>query len=222
MITAVLFDMDGLLIDSEPCWEAARQEMASEAGTHWNEDDHLAVMGASSDEWANYMIERLALRMAPQEVQDEVIRRMVAMYKRSIPFFPGAIEAVHLASLHYITALASGSPPELIDAVVNSEPLQDRFQEVLSADTVGPGKPAPDVYLETARRLGIAPEHCVCLEDSGNGIISGKSAGMKVIAIPDPRFPPHAEKLAQADLVLGSLLSFSVNTIEQLDDESGP
>ena len=87
-------------------------------------------------------------------------------------------------------------------------PLRDNLKLVVSGDEVPNGKPAPDVYLETAKRLGVNPENCLCLEDSGNGILSGKSAGMTVIAVPDERFPPKPEKLAQADYVLKSLEEF--------------
>lgn len=217
MIEAIIFDMDGLLVDSEPVWDRARKSMADEAGKDWNQEDHKAVMGVSTAEWAAYMIRRLELTLSPQEVQTQVIQRMVEMYQAGIPYFPGAVEAVHLAANHFPTALASGSHRTLIDTVTADAAMQGQFQVILSADEVGAGKPAPDVYLETARRLGVLPETCVCLEDSGNGILAGVRAGMKVIAVPDPRFAPAADKLAQAHVVLTTLTEFSLELLNQLE-----
>jgi HAD superfamily hydrolase (TIGR01509 family) len=209
MIDAVIFDMDGLLVDSEPVWDKARNAMAEEAGKTWTKDDHQAVMGVSTQAWADYMINRLELSLSRQEVQDQIVARMIALYQTSIPYFPGAVEAVHLAARHYPTALASGSHPALIEVVAADAALRGQFRVILSADEVGAGKPAPDIYLEAAKRLGVKPEQCVCLEDSGNGIVAGHRAGMKVIAIPDPRFPPASDKLNLADLILPSLTGFA-------------
>ena len=215
MIKAIIFDMDGLLVDSEPYWNKARQDMAAQAGKDWTADDHEAVKGVSTQEWVDYMIERLELKLSPQEIQDQVVNRLIALYQDRIPFLPGAIEAINLAVQHFPTALASGSHPSLIKAVIQDPRMQDKFRVIVAADEVGAGKPAPDVYLEAARRLGIKPEQCVCLEDSGNGILSGKRAGMKVIAVPDPQSPPKEDILAQADLVLDSLTGFSLSILEQ-------
>lgn len=217
MIEAIIFDMDGLLVDSEPVWDKARQGMAEEAGKDWNKDDHQAVMGVSTQAWADYMIKRLELNLSPQEVQDQIIARMIQLYQAGIPYFPGAVEAVQMAARHYPTALASGSHPALIKVVTADAAMRGQFQVILSADEVRAGKPAPDVYLETAQRLGVKPENCVCLEDSGNGIMAGHRAGMKVIAIPDPRFPPAPEKLNLANVILPSLAAFSIELIHQLE-----
>lgn len=218
MIEAIIFDMDGLLVDSEPVWDRARRDMAAEAGKTWNQDDHKAVMGVSTHEWADYMINRLELTLSPDEVEDQIIGRMVETYRNGIPFFSGAVEAVNLAAQNFLTALASGSHPKLIETVTADSALHGKFKVIQAGDSVPSGKPAPDIYLETAKRLGVNPAHCVCLEDSGNGILSGKRAGMKVIAVPDPRFPPAADKLNQADLVLEALTAFSLESLEQLKD----
>jgi HAD superfamily hydrolase (TIGR01509 family) len=216
VIKAVIFDMDGLLVDSEPVWDKARKAMADIAGKPWDRLDHDAVMGVSTEEWADYMIERLELTMSRQEVIDEVIGRMTEMYRAGVPYFPGATELVDLAAADYRTGLASGSHPALIDIVTADEPMAGRFEVIVAADEVGAGKPAPDVYLEAARRLGVDPAECVCLEDSGNGILAGVAAGMKVIAVPDPRFPPSPEKLERADLVAGSLSEITTASIAAL------
>lgn len=208
MLEAVIFDNDGLLVDSEPVWDKARASMAAERGKDWNEDDHKAVMGVSTQEWADYMIQRLALDMPAQAVIQQIIDRMSAMYRERIPYLPGALEAVALAAQHLPTAVASGSHPALLAIVTNDPPLAAHLKLVVSADEVARGKPHPDVYLEAAKRLGVNPNNCLCLEDSGNGILSGKAAGMTVIAVPDGRFPPKPEKLEQADYVLQGLDEF--------------
>lgn len=216
MIQAIIFDMDGLLIDSEPVWDKARSIMAAEIGIDWNTDDHKAVMGVSTKEWVAYMINRLRLTLSPTEVEFHIIDQMVELYKMRIPYLPGAVDAVALADAHFPVGLASGSPRCLIETVTEDDALKGRFQCILSGDQVEHGKPSPDVYLETARQMKVRPEACVCLEDSGNGILAGKNAGMKVIAVPDPRFPPDAQKLQLADVVLSSLQEFSLETINNI------
>lgn len=217
MIKAIIFDMDGLLVDSEPYWDKARHDMAAEAGQNWTEDDHQAVMGVSTEEWTTYMIQRLKLTLSPPDVEQRIISRMVDLYQDSVPYKPGAVEAVQLAAAHYPIAVASGSPPVLIEAVTNAAELRGKFQAVLSADEVGPGKPDPAVYLAAARHLSVEPTACLCIEDSGNGILSGKRAGMTVIAVPDPRFAPPDELLEQADWVLNSMTEFSLSLIKNLE-----
>lgn len=217
MIEAIIFDMDGLLIDSEPCWDEARRLMAEEVGVKWNRDDHKAVMGVSTHEWVRYMIKRLSLSVAEGEVEETIINSMRDLYRRKIPYLDGAIEAVKLASDSYPTGLASGSPQSLIDTITSDSHLQGKFKVILSGDQFTSGKPSPDIYLAAAKALGVQPEKCLCLEDSGNGILAGKNAGMTVIAVPDPRFAPSEEKLGKADIVLKSLKEFSLEMIRDLN-----
>ena len=216
MIKAIIFDMDGLLIDSEVYWNEARRIMADKAEEKWNDDDHQAVMGVSTHEWVSYMIDRLSLDMSPGKVEETVVMTMRELFCQRIPFHPGAEQAVTLSNRHYPTGLASGSPQSLINIVTNTPALRGKFQVVLSGDQVQQGKPSPDIYLFAAKALKIPPENCVCLEDSGNGILAGKNAGMKVIAVPDPRFLPPDEKLNKADVVLNSLADFSLKTIKHI------
>jgi HAD superfamily hydrolase (TIGR01509 family) len=209
MLQAVIFDMDGLLVDSEPCWDAARKAWATERGVlDWGPDDHRACMGVSTLAWANYMIGRLALDLAPEEVIARVVGRMRDIYGRGIPYKPGAVQAVARAAAVGPVGLASGSEKSLIAKVLADPPMAGKFGAVVCTDDMPHGKPAPDVYLECARQLGVDPTVCVCLEDSGAGIQSGKAAGMTVVAVPDPRFPPEPEALALADVVLTSLEEF--------------
>ena len=214
-LAAVIFDMDGLLIDSEPKWDQARADMAARLDKSWNEDDHAAVMGVSTEEWAKYMRDRWGLESSLSDIIQEVVGRMRGIYDERIPLREGAVEAVDLAAAHYRTALASGSERSLIDLVTASPELSGKLEVILSADQVERGKPHPDVYLEAAKRLGV-PERCACLEDSKNGILSGLNAGMKVVAVPDERFPVDEEVLGRADAVLGSLNEFSLELLQSL------
>lgn len=217
MIEAIIFDLDGLLVDSEPCWNEARRQMAAEVGVlDWNADDHRACMGVSTREWAEYMIRRLRLALSWEETAAAIVGRMQAIYAKSIPYLPGAGEAVARAAAHYPVALASGSERSLIDIVVADAALRGKFRAVVCTDTMPRGKPAPDVYLEAARLLGVPPARCACVEDSGNGILAGAAAGMKVIAVPDPRFPPQPAALAQAHVVLSSLNEFDLARLRSL------
>lgn len=206
---AIIFDMDGLLVDSEPCWDAARKTWALERGIDdWGPDDHRACMGVSTVAWADYMIRRLKLDLPREQVIARVVQGMRDIYSRGIPYKPGAIEAVARAAAHSPVGLASGSEKSLIAMMLDDPPMRGKFQAVVCTDDMPRGKPAPDVYLECARRLRVDPAACVCLEDSGTGIQSGKAARMVVVAIPDPRFPPKPEALALADIVLTSLEEF--------------
>ena len=154
--------------------------------------------------------------MSRQEVVDAVIGRMTEMFWDGVPYLTGAVELVDAAASSFGTGLAWGAHPALIDIVTADAPMAGKFEVIIAADEVGVGKPAPDVYLEAARRLGVDPADCVCLEDSGNGILSGAAAGMKVIAVPDPRFPPADEKLERADLVVDSLTEITAERIAAL------
>lgn len=216
MIEAIIFDMDGLLIDSEPVWDKARFEMAKQYGKEWNEDDHHAVMGVSTQTWVEYMIRRLELTLSPTQVEQHIVDAMNNLYAANIPYKTGAIDVVNLAHQNFKTGLASGSVRSLIDTVTNSKEFNAKFNYILSADQVAKGKPAPDVYLETAKQLGAKPENCVCLEDSNSGLLSGINAGMKVIAVPDPRFPPKTEILEKTTIVLESLEEVTLDMLQNL------
>ena len=216
MIKAVIFDMDGLLIDSEPVWDRARAAMAKRLEQSWDKKDHQAVMGVSTSEWADYMKEKWNLDMSREAVIAEIVGRMRDFYREKIPFRQNAVASVELAAAHYRAALASGSEASLIDLVTASPELEGKLEVILSADHVERGKPHPDVYLETARRLGVAPEACVCVEDSQNGILAGLNAGMKVIAVPDPDFPVDDAVLQRADAVLTSLDEFTLERLSSL------
>jgi beta-phosphoglucomutase-like phosphatase (HAD superfamily) len=204
-VEAVVFDLDGVLIDSEHVWDEARQELARERGGRWTETASRDMMGMSSLEWSRYMHEVIGVPDPPEEISAEVVRRLERIYRDDLPLFDGAFAAVERMAANWPLGLASSSNRELIHLVLELSGLERFFRATVSSEEVPRGKPAPDVYLESARRLEISPERCAAIEDSGNGILSAKAAGMRVLAIPNPLYPPNDEALAAADNLLGSL-----------------
>jgi HAD superfamily hydrolase (TIGR01509 family) len=217
VIEGVVFDLDGLLLDSEQLWDSAREQLVRERGGRWHDQAQRDMMGMSSVEWSRYMHDELGLRELPEEISAEVVRRMKGLYRERLPVLPGAREAVERIAARWPLALASSSNRELIDLALELMDVEHLFQATVSSEEVARGKPAPDVYLEAARRLGINPSHAAAIEDSRNGIRSAKAAGMHVIAIPNEHFPPDEEALAQADIVLRSLDELTPETIEASD-----
>ena len=203
-MAAVVFDLDGVIVDSEHVWNEARMQLAEERGGLWHPGAQRAMMGMSSTEWSRYMHEVIELPEPPEEISAEVVRRLSAIYRRELPLIPGAVAAVRRLAARFPLGLASSSNRELIDLVLDLAGIADCFQATVSSEEVARGKPAPNVYLEAARLLELPPEDCAAVEDSHNGILSARRAGMRVIAIPNPRYPPEEEALAEADLVLRS------------------
>ena len=213
-IEAVVFDLDGVLVDSEHVWDEVREELARERGGRWHERAQADMMGMSSTEWSRYMHDVVGLWASPDEINDEVVRRMQARYTDDLPLIDGAVEAVERLAGSFRLALASSSNRPLIDAVLVEAGLEPFFEATVSSEEVARGKPAPDVFLEAARRLGVAAERCAAIEDSGNGLRAAHAAGMRVIAIPNRRYPPPAEALALADVRLDSLDDLSPEVVE--------
>ena len=214
MIDAVVFDLDGLLLDSEQVWDEVREQLTRERGGRWHEEATRDMMGMSSVEWSRYMHERLGLPEPAAEINAEVVRRMLERYRERLPLLPGAVEAVRRLAARWPLGLASSSNRELIELALEAAGIAELFRETVSSEEVERGKPAPDVYVEAAKRLGIAPERAVAVEDSHNGILSARAAGMSVIAVPNPHFPPRPEALAEADVVLGSLAELTPDVVE--------
>ncbi len=200
-----MFDLDGVLIDSEAVWDAAREELVRERGGRWHDRAQRDMMGMSSPEWSRYLHDELGLTESPEDLNDEVVRRMEARYLERLPLVPGAPAVVERLADRWPLGLASSSNRALIDLVLGLADLDRLFHVTVSSEEVGHGKPSPDVYLEAVRRLGVEPERAAAVEDSHNGILSAKAAGLRVVAIPNPAFPPRAEALAAADVVLGSI-----------------
>jgi HAD superfamily hydrolase (TIGR01509 family) len=216
LIEAVIFDLDGVLIDSESAWDEVRRELVLERGGRWHDHTQRDMMGMSSVEWSRYMHDELGVDMLPHDISAEVARRLARAYRERLPLLPGAHEAVERLAARWPLALASSSNRELIDLVLAIARLAGCFRATVSSEEVAHGKPAPDVYLEAARRLDSQPSRCVAVEDSHNGILSAVAAGMRVIAIPNQVFPPGREALARAACVLASLDELTPEAIERV------
>ena len=214
MIEAVVFDLDGVLLDSEQLWDEAREQLARERGGRWHDQAQRDMMGMSSLEWSRYMHETIGLPEPPEEISREVVERLTALYRERLPAIPGAKEAVERLAADYKLGLASSSNRELIDLALELLGVAHLFAATVSSEEVACGKPAPDVYLEAARRLGIEPARAAAVEDSQNGILAAKAAGMRVIAIPNRHFPPDEQALARADVTLGSLAELTAEAAE--------
>lgn len=217
MIDAVVFDMDGVIVDSEQVWDDVRQIYTREAGGTFTEAATRAMMGMSSPEWSRYMSESLGVPGTPEEINADIVERMLVRYGEEPPLIPGAVDAVRRIATRWPLAIASSSNPELIEVVLRAAGLDSLFRTTVSSQEVARGKPAPEVYLEAARRLGVEPGRCAAVEDSHAGIRSAKAAGMLVLAVPNPHFPPDDEALAQADVVLGSIAELQPESIAALE-----
>lgn len=216
MIAAVVFDLDGVLIHSEELWDAVREELVRERGGRWTERAQRDMMGMSSGEWSRYMHEALGLREPPAEINLEVVRRLSDCYRRELPLVAGATDAVARLAARWPLGLASSSNRSLIDLVLSLAGIDHLFAATVSSEEVGRGKPAPDVYLEAARRLGVEPANAAAIEDSHAGIASARGAGLRVIAIPNRVFPPGERALAEADLILPSLEELTADAVAGL------
>jgi HAD superfamily hydrolase (TIGR01509 family) len=211
---AVVFDLDGLLLDTEQVWDEVREALTRERGGRWHDRAQADMMGMSSTEWSRYMHDSLGLAEPPEELNRLVVERMQERYRENLPLVDGAVEAVRRIGERWPLGLASSSNRPLIDLALEQMGVGELFRATVSSEEVERGKPAPDVYLEAARRLGVAPERAIAVEDSGAGISSANAAGMQVIAIPNPHFPPPADALALAALVLESLAELTPDAVE--------
>jgi HAD superfamily hydrolase (TIGR01509 family) len=213
----VVFDMDGVIVDSEPLWVRARKDLVREAGGRWIAEAETAMMGISSDRWSAYMRDRLGLReMTPAQIRDEVIARMVALYGAQVPLLPGARDAIEGTGQRWRLGMASGSDRVLLDTVLSVTGLQQHFAATVSGEEVSVGKPAPRMYQEVCRRLGADPRACLAIEDSGSGIESALAAGMRVVAVPRPGFEPDPAVLNRADAVLPDLTRLDPDLVGRL------
>jgi HAD superfamily hydrolase (TIGR01509 family) len=214
---AVIFDLDGVLIDSEGVWNDARRELVRESGGSWTEDAQRAMMGMSSVEWSRYIRDELAVAMPAEEISAAVAERVEGIYRRQLPLLPGARRAVVSLAARFPLAVASSANRPVIDLVLGLAGLTHAFRAEVSSEEVARGKPAPDVYLEAARRISVPPARCAAVEDSANGLRAAAAAGMRVIAIPNREFPPDEAALALADVVLASIEQLSPGVVTALE-----
>jgi HAD superfamily hydrolase (TIGR01509 family) len=212
-VEAVIFDLDGVLLDSEQAWDEARKDLVAETGGTWTDTATRDMMGMSSLEWPVYVRDELHVPLTVEEINADIVRRMVEGYRRELPLLPGAREAVERIAARWPIGLASSSNREVIDEVLRDMGVDGLFRATVSSEEVGRGKPAPDVWLEAARRMGVDPQRTVAIEDSENGIRSARAAGMRVLAVPNPHFPPAAEALAEAT-VLADLAALTPDAVE--------
>jgi HAD superfamily hydrolase (TIGR01509 family) len=213
-VAAVAFDLDGVLIDSEPVWEEVRRAYVDAAGGHWPPEAQRRLMGMSTPEWSAYLSRDLGVSRPPEVVAAEVLERMAERYGQRPPLLPGAVAAVERLAARWPLGLASSSSRQLIELVLAASGLAGCFRVTVSTEEVPHGKPAPDAYLEVAARLGVDPADCAAVEDSSNGVRSAAAAGMRVIAIPARRYPLDDDAARAAAVVLGGLDELTVATVE--------
>jgi HAD superfamily hydrolase (TIGR01509 family) len=205
LTAAVVFDLDGVLLESEQVWNEAKEALVRERGGRWSDRAPRDMMGMSSPEWSGYVRDQLGVDLDPEEISADVVARLERIYSERLPWIEGAREAVERTAARWPIGLASSSNREIIDLFLELSGLAELFAVTVSSEEVERGKPAPDVYLETARRLGVPAADCTAVEDSENGIRAARAAGMRVIALPNCEWPPAADALALADAVIESL-----------------
>jgi HAD superfamily hydrolase (TIGR01509 family) len=215
-IDAVVFDLDGVLVDSEAVWDEARRAVVADAGGSWRERATTDMMGMSAPEWSRYLHDELGVPLEPGEINDRVVAAVLERYRSELPLLPGAVDAVKRLAARWPLGLASSANRPVIDAVLATAGLTECFGATMSSEEVARGKPSPDVYLAAADRLGVDPERAAAVEDSSNGLRSAAAAGMAVIAVPNQRFPPDQDALELADLVVHSLDELTVQAVEEL------
>jgi HAD superfamily hydrolase (TIGR01509 family) len=216
MIKAIVFDLDGVLLDSEPVREEVRRQVVAETGGHWNHDTQSRLMGMSTAEWANFLGTNLGVRLPPELIAHTVIERMAARYHDHLPLMHEAAQAVRRLARRWPLGLASSSPLALIERVLSGPDFGPHFTVAMSTDQVAHGKPAPDIYIAVMMRLGVTPSQCAAVEDSTNGLASAARAGLHVIAIPNPRYPPDPEAVHAATLVVPDLSGLTPELVGSL------
>ena len=215
----VIFDLDGVIVDSEIWWDEVRQGFARSHQRPWGADDQAAVMGANSRAWARIMRERMALDLPDSEIERAIVDGVVERYRREgAPAIDGAIAAVRRIVAQRPVAIASSAHRDVIDAALDATRLHDVFRVVVSSDDVAHGKPAPDVYLRAAQRLGVAPESCLVVEDSLNGVRAARAAGMTTVLVPNQSVPPAPGTDTIADIVLERLADLDPASVERRPD----
>lgn len=216
MLEAVVFDMDGVLVESEQVWDEVRQAYVEQRGGTWTDSASTDQMGMSTPEWSAYLVERLGVPGPAEAVAEEVIDRVAEALGDEPPLIDGAVHAVRTVASHYRVAVASSSPPRLIAAVLDAAQIRELFAATVSSEEVPRGKPAPDVYLEACRRLGVDPSRAAAVEDSSNGLRSAAAAGLRVLAVPNREYPPAADALQQAARVLDAIAEVPA-ALDELD-----
>ncbi|WP_229069810.1 HAD family phosphatase [Actinoplanes sp. DH11] len=215
-IEAVVFDLDGVIIDTEEVWEEVRRGYVAEFGREFRPDSQDRMMGMSTGEWSAHLADEVGVPRTAEQVAADVLGRMAQRYTEALPLIPGAVEVVRALGEHYRLALASSSARLLIDQVLRTAGLTGAFEVTLSTEEVPRGKPAPDVYLTAVAKLGLTPAVCAAVEDSSNGLRSAAAAGLAVIAVPHGVYPPAADALAAASRVVTGIAEVTPEMITTL------
>jgi HAD superfamily hydrolase (TIGR01509 family) len=217
VIGAVVFDLDGVLVDSEQLWDQARRTVVADHGGRWRDDATSAMQGMSSPEWGQFVRDALAVDLPRERIIDLVVQELLGGYERQLPLLPGAVDAVRRLASRWPLGLASSSNRIVIDTVLRVAGLSDAFAVTVSSEEVARGKPAPDVYLEVVRRLDRSPPECAAVEDSTNGIRSALAAELRVVVVPNHAYPPSGDVVREARVVLESLDQLTVELVASLD-----
>jgi HAD superfamily hydrolase (TIGR01509 family) len=215
MPAAVIFDLDGVLMDSEQRWNEAKEALVRETGGRWRDDAPRVMMGMSAPEWSTYLHRTLGVPMDVEAISRDVVRRMEDGYRRGLPLLSGAADAVHALADRWPLGLASSANREIIDLALELSGFGEAFQVTVSSEEVPRGKPAPDVYLAAARGLGVDPALCVAIEDSSNGLRAAAAADMTVIAVPNPHYPPDPDALSLAAVSVTAVAEVTPALVEQ-------
>ncbi|MET8350632.1 MULTISPECIES: HAD family hydrolase [unclassified Micromonospora] len=218
MVDAVVFDLDGVIVDSEPVWEEVRRAYVATHGGAWQPDTQRRLMGMSTSEWAHYLSGELGVARTAGQVADEVVEEMTRRYREHVPLIDNADQVVRRLAARWQMGLASSSPTRLIAAALAATGLTDAFATTLSTEETERGKPAPDVYLSVAGRLGVDPARCVAVEDSSNGVRSAAAAGMRVVAVPHGSYPLDPDAARLAAVTLGAIGELTPELVDQLAD----
>ena len=216
MIRAVVFDLDGVIVDSEGVWEEVRRAYVARYGREFLPDSQQRMMGMNTAEWSRHLSEDIGIPQPPERVATDVLAEMAARYRTSLPLIPGAVDAVHRLGERFTLGLASSSARVIVDQVLETAGLTGAFRVTLSTEEVPRGKPHPDVYVEAARLLGFPPAECAAIEDSSNGLRAAAAAGLAVVAVPHGVYPPAPDALAKASLVVHGVDELTVESIEEL------
>ncbi len=216
VLQAVVFDLDGVLLDSEQLWDAARRSLVASEGGTWRDDATEAMQGMSSPEWSRYVREQLGVPLAEERIVELIVADLLVRYRRDLPLLPGAVDAVRRLGAQWPLALASSSNRVVIEEVLDRSGLRGCFDAIVSSEEVEHGKPSPDVYLAATRALSAPAQACAAVEDSANGIRAAAAARMHVVVVPNPHFPPPEDALAKADLVIAALDELSLDALEAM------
>jgi HAD superfamily hydrolase (TIGR01509 family) len=215
-IAAIVLDLDGVIVDTEELWDRERRQYVADHGGTWTDEATRAMQGMSSAEWSAYLVEELGASGDQHQISKDVAAMVVTEIEHDLPLLPGAVRAVNALAHSYILGLASSANREVIDAVLDGAAITERFATTISSEEVERGKPAPDVYLEAARRMGVDPTTCAAVEDSTNGLRAAHAAGMVVIATPNHAFPPAADALALAAVVVDGIQDVTPELVASL------